>query len=140
MLTGIRWFIYGGIAFAAGVGLCALAHAATPPTAADVTWQQTTTYADGSAMPLADVAYVTISWSIEGTNAGGLLRVALLPAKLTIPTPCGKYIISGSFTTTASAKVPNATSMVDTKTFDTGTVCPKPTPPGAFIVTKVMRL
>jgi hypothetical protein len=140
MLNGIRWFIYTGVAFAAVVGIWAFGWAAAPPTAADVTWVPKTAYADGSPMPASDVAYVTITWSIEGTNAGGLMRVAMNLAKLTIPTPCGKYLISGSFTTTASAKVPNATSNVDTHTFDTGTVCPKPVPPGAFIVTKVMRL
>lgn len=103
-------------------------------TTAQIAWPIPTLYPDGVAMPASDIDHVTIHWLIEGTTAGGTITTPISPPVLQIPTPCGKYVFSGSFTTNATAHVPSSTSNTATATWDTGVLCPVPLPPGAVVV------
>jgi hypothetical protein len=98
-------------------------------TTAVVTWPIPTKYPDGTAFPITDVAFVTITWSVPGTTLGGTLNTAISPPTITVQTPCGKYLFTGTFTTTATAHVPSTTSNVATATYDSGIPCPTPRPP-----------
>lgn len=104
------------------------------PKAAVIAWPIPPKYADGTLMPVTDVAFVTITWAIVGTDVSGTINTPITPPTLTIPTPCGQYVIKGSFTTTAKAHVPSTTSNIAVATYDSGIKCPIPVPPGAFVV------
>jgi hypothetical protein len=121
------------VLIALAVLACACSRAAEP--AAVINWTLPDKYPDGVPMPASDFERVTISWQIEGTGVLGTISVSALPPTLTIPTPCGKYIFVGRYTTTASAHVPSGTQQAPAVTFDTGKACPFPVPPGAFVVT-----
>jgi len=113
--------------------LSATANAQTVQTVA-VAWANVpTTYPDGTPFPITDIAYVTISWVAlgGGTKLNGTLQAPVSPPTINVSATCGTYIFSGTYTTTATAHVPNATSLPSTYQYNTGVTCPSGVAPAA---------
>jgi hypothetical protein len=114
--------------------LSSLANAQTPVITATVKWANVpTVYPDGTPFPLSDIAHVTIAWLTlsGGTKLNGTLTAPVAPSTINVSTTCGSYVFSGTYTTTSTAHVPNATSLPATATYATGVACPAGVQPAA---------
>lgn len=106
------------------------ARAAGP--SATLSWLLPTAYIDGSTLPAADIASVTVSWTRPGsTSVVGSVTVAGTATSTVVNNlVCGNFSFSATVTTTASAANPNLTSGPSTAAaYATGVKC-APNPPG----------
>lgn len=76
---------------------------------ANVAWVLPVTYSDNSALPLSDIAFVTIQWTLGGVPQTQKVSTAPLTSAV-VNVPCGSVTFDVLVTTTSTAKYPNATS------------------------------
>lgn len=97
-------------------------------TTANLSWTAPTAYTDGSALPVADIAFYTITWDTQS------VKVTAPAISTVVNVPCGSTAFSATVTTTASAKYPNATSsQAGPVPYATGIAC-VPNPPQGLAV------
>lgn len=92
------FLLFASVAFGAG-------------TTATMSWDRPLVYTDGSVLPASDIKNYTLSWSrTSGGPAVGSLVVNAPALTSPVTLVCSDYFFLVTVTTTASAKVPNATS------------------------------
>lgn len=105
-------------------------------TSANLVWVMPTAYNDGTAVPLADIAFTTITWTpkIAGGKISGSQQVKAPATSVSIPgLTCGDFNFTASVTTTATALYPNGVSpTVGPVLYTTGLAC-APNPPTALV-------
>jgi hypothetical protein len=105
-------------------------------TTANVAWTAPTTYSDGTALPLTDIASYTITWSPNSPYAKpGTITAASSAGTATVTgLTCGTYNFTVTVTTTATAYSPNASATSSPVIYNTGITCVAPKP-STFTVT-----
>lgn len=105
-------------------------------TTAQVSWNAPTTYADGSALPLSDIAHYTLTWAPNAAQSGpsGSNTPPAGATNVTVPVACGSTTFVLTVTTTPTARYPNATSSPTSGVpYVTGVSC-APNPPSGLAV------
>lgn len=123
-----------GLSLAGLLSLTLTVTAVTPPVAA-VSWTLPNSDVDGTALPVSQIAFSTVSWSrTPGGPPVGSLQVKAPGTTASVPLLCGTYQFSVTVTTTPTATYPNATSgPAGPVSTDTKVPC-APNPPGALAV------
>lgn len=84
-------------------------------TTANLTWTNPTQYTDATALPVGDIAYLTIlACEVNAPETCITQKVTpnngTVPTTAVVPVVCGQYDFTIKVTTTATAVYPNATS------------------------------
>lgn len=105
-------------------------------TTANVAWTAPTTYSDGTALPVTDIASYTISWAPVSPYAKpGTVTAASTAGTATVTNlSCGSYNFTVTVTTTATAYSPNASATSPVVVYNTGIACVAPKP-SSFTIT-----